>query len=105
MRSAPEPFVRLIETGHIILNGQLDGVVHLGGQHHIGGINFGQCIVHGLVLLGVFLRGSVHRVQTLAVAGEQPQGDALADLGAHVGSNVRTVVLSSLVLVVYRMLL
>ena len=33
------------------LNGQLDGVVHLGGQHHIGGINFGQCIVHGLVLL------------------------------------------------------
>ena len=76
-------FVRLVETGHIILNGQLDGVVHLGGQHHIGGINFGQCIVHGLVLPGVFLRGSVHRVQTLAVAGEQPQGDALADLGAH----------------------
>ena len=75
--------MRLVETGHIILNGQLDGVVHLGGQHHIGGINFGQCIVHGLVLLGVFLRGSVHRVQTLAVAGEQPQGDALADLGAH----------------------
>ena len=97
--------MRLIETGHIILNGQLDGVVHLGGQHHIGGINFGQCIVHGLVLLGVFLRGSVHRVQTLAVAESSRRVMPWLTSAHMVGSNVRTVVLSSLVLVVYRMLL
>ena len=72
--------MRLIELRNIRFNGQLDGVVHLGGQHLISGVGFGKCIVDLLVLGLVRLRRGIHRVQTLTVAGEQPQGDLGADL-------------------------
>ena len=77
--------VRLIELRNIRFNGQLDGVVHLGGQHLISGVGFGKCIVDLLVLGLVRLRRGIHRVQTLTVAGEQTQGQLPAHLGAHGG--------------------
>ena len=64
----------------VFLDGELDGVVHLGGQHLIGRAVLGQRIMHGLVLGLIFRRGGIYAVQTLAVAGEQPQGE----LAAHI---------------------
>ena len=39
--------------------------------------------MHGLVLGLIFRRGGIYAVQTLAVAGEQPQGE----LAAHIGQS------------------
>ena len=75
--------VCLVELGNVGFDGQLDSVVHLGGQHLILGVRLGKCIVNLLVLGLVRFRGSVHRVQTFAVAGKQAQGQFPADLGAH----------------------
>ena len=75
--------VCLVELGNVGFDGQLDSVVHLGGQHLILGVHLGKCIVNLLVLGLVRFRGSVHRVQTFAVAGKQAQGQFPADLGAH----------------------
>ena len=63
----------------IVLDGKLDGVVDLGGQHLIGAVALRQSIVNGLVLGLVLLRRGIHAVQTLAVPGEKPQGDLGAD--------------------------
>ena len=65
----------------VFLDGELDSVVHLGGQHLIGRSVLGQRVVDGLVLGLIFRRGGIYAVQTLAVAGEQPQGE----LAAHIG--------------------
>ena len=75
--------VCLVELGNVGFDGQLDSVVHLGGQHLIPGVRLGKCIVNLLVLGLVRFRGSVHRIQTFAVAGKQAQGQFPADLGAH----------------------
>ena len=75
--------VCLVELGNVGFDGQLDSVVHLSGQHLILGVRLGKCIVNLLVLGLVRFRGSVHRVQTFAVAGKQAQGQFPADLGAH----------------------
>ena len=75
--------VCLVELGNVGFDGQLDSVVHLGGQHLILGVRLGKCIVNLLVLGLVRFRGSVHRAQTFAVAGKQAQGQFPADLGAH----------------------
>ena len=87
----------VVVAGHILRNGKLDGVVHLGRQHLIGRIVFGERVCHGLVL-GLIRGGrSVHAVQGLAVAGEEPQGDLRRHLvqGALVhrfGGDVRVLI-------------
>ena len=73
-------FVGLVIRGDVLFNGQLDGVVHLGGQRLVGRVALGQSIVHRLILGLVGRRGGIHAVQALAIAGEQPQGDLGADL-------------------------
>ena len=75
--------VCLVELGNVGFDGQLDSVIRLGGQHLILGVRLGKCIINLLVLGLVRFRGSVHRVQTFAVAGKQAQGQFPADLGAH----------------------
>ena len=79
-------FVGLVVLRDVFFNGELDGVVDLGGQHLIGRIVLGEGVVHRLILGLVGFRRRIHAVQRRAIAREQPQGD----LGAHLieGSGV-----------------
>ena len=87
-------FVAVVVAGHVLRNGKLDGVVHLGRQHLIGRIVLGERVHHSLILSLIRSRRGIHAVQRLAVAGEEPQGDLcchlvqgalIHGLGGHIG--------------------
>ena len=77
--------VQFVERFHVLFHRFLDGVVHLGGQDLILAVVLGQGLID-LVILGLIgFRGRIHRIQALAVPGQDAQGQLPAEFLAHGG--------------------
>ena len=74
-----------VAVGDVLLDGLLDGVVDLFGQHLVRGVDLAQGRIDGLVLLGIRLGGGVHLVQADAVPRQKAEGQLPADLAAGRG--------------------